>query len=122
MRLEDEADGVQGSNRADKPAILDKAAITQSPPQRDQQDDGAFQQTEAGHAHSQNQLIDDSGRQHLSNIPSATMTSTETTTAPQSQVPSVTGATDLAAIEWSYLDTQGIVQGEWLQISGGLDF
>jgi len=110
MRLKGEADEVQGSDRADKPTILDKAPITQSSPQRDQQDDGAFQRTEAGHAHGQNQLIDGSG-QHLSNIPSATMTSPEPTTT-QSQVPNVAGLTDPAAIEWSYLDTQGIVQGK----------
>jgi len=111
MKLKDEVNGVQGSDRVDKPAILDKAPITQSSPQRDQQDDGAFQRTEAGHAHSQNQLIDDSGHQHLLNVPSATMTSTGPTTTTQTQVLDVTGTTDLAAIEWSYLDTQRIVQG-----------
>ena len=113
MKLKDEADAVRGSDRGDKPVILDKASITQSSSQRDQQDDGASQRTEAGHAHSQNQLIDDSGQKHLPNVPSTTMTSTEPTTITQNQVPGVTGATDLAAIEWSYLDTQGIVQGEW---------
>jgi len=122
MKLKDEVDGVQGSDRADKPVILDKAPITQSSPQRDQQDDGAFQRTEAGHAHGQNQLIDGSGQQHPLNVPSATMTSTEPTTTAQSQVLSVTGTTDLGAVEWSYLDTQGIVQGEWLRSLGGLDF
>jgi len=114
MKLKDEADGVQGFDRADKPLILDKAPITQSSPQRDQQDDEAFQQTEAGHALSRNQLIDDSGQEHLSNVPSATMTSTESTTTAQSQVHNIAGTTDLTVIEWSYLDTQGIVQGECL--------
>lgn len=114
MKLKDEADGVQGFDRADKPLTLDKAPVTQSSPQRDQQDDEAFQQTEAGHALSRNQLIDDNGQEHLSNVPPATMTSTESTTTAQSQVPNVAGTTDLTAIEWSYLDTQGIVQGECL--------
>jgi len=118
MRLKDGVNGVQGSDRTDKPAILDKVPRTQSP----QQDDGAFKRSEAGHAHGQNQLIDDSGQPHPSNVPSATMASTESTATTQSQVPNVTGTTDLGAIEWSYLDTQGIVQGEWLQFSGGLDF
>jgi len=121
MRLKDRAEGVQESDRADKPIILDKAPITQSSPQRDQQEDGAFQRTESGHALSQNQSIDDSGQAHLSNVTSATMTSTEPVTNAQSQVPSVTGTTDLTAIEWSYLDTQGIVQGEWSRFLGGPD-
>lgn len=112
MRLRDEAEGIQGSDQADKPTILDKVPRTQSPPQRDQQDGGAFNRTEAGHAHSQNQLIDDSGKEHLSNVPSVTMTSTEPATSTQSQVSNVTGTTDLGAVEWSYLDTQGVVQGE----------
>jgi hypothetical protein len=81
----------------DKPTILDK--VTQSPPQQDQQDSGTFKQTEAGHAHGQNQLIDDSGQQHLSNVPSATMTPTDsTTTTIQIQPPNVTGTAD----PWSY--------------------
>ena len=122
MQLKDDADGVQGFDRADKPVILDKTSITQSPPRGDQQDDEAFQQTEAGHALSRNQLIDDNGQEHLSNIPSATMTSTGPTTTVQSQVPNVTGMTDPAAIEWSYLDTQGIVQGEYLRFLRRLDF
>ena len=111
MRLKDEVDGVQGSDRTDKPTISDKVPRTQSP-QRDQLDDGAFMRTEAGHAFGQNQLIDDSGQQHPSNVPSATMTTTEPTATTQSQVPNVAGTTDLGAIEWSYLDTQRIVQGE----------
>lgn len=122
MKLEDETDGMQGFDRADKPIILDKAPISQSPPQQDQQDDEAFQKTVAGHALSQNQLIDDNGQEHLSNVPPATMTSTEPTTTAQSQVSNVKGTTDLAAIEWSYLDTQGTVQGKCLRFLGGLDF
>ena len=118
MRLKDGVNGVQESDRTDKPAILDKVTRTQSP----QQDDGAFKRSKAGHAHGQNQTIDDSGQPHPSNVPSATMTSTESTAITQTQVPNVTGTTDLGAIEWSYLDTQRIVQGERLQISGGLDF
>lgn len=93
-KLRDGADGVQESDRADKPTILDKA---QSLTQRDQQDGYTVQRTEAGRAQSQNHSIDESG-QHLS------------------------GTTDLASIEWSYLDTQGIVQGEWLRSPGGPDF
>ena len=46
------------------------------------------------------------------------MTPTEVTTT-QNQVPDVSGTTDLTAIEWSYLDTQGVVQGEQLQSVGG---
>ena len=111
MKLKDEANGVQGSDRADKPAILDKTYITKSSPPLDRQDDGAFQQTDAGHARSQNQLID-SDQQHLSNVSPATMTSTEPTATAQSQVHNVIGTTDLTAVEWSYLDTQGVVQGE----------
>ena len=107
MRLKDGMNGVQGSDRTDKPAILDKVPRTQSP----QQDDGAFKRSEAGHAHGRNQSIDDSGQPHPSNVSSATMTSTESTATTQSQVSGVTGTTDLGAIEWSYLDTQGIVQG-----------
>jgi PERQ amino acid-rich with GYF domain-containing protein len=121
MKLENEADGVQGFDRADKPVILDKPSITQSPPQRDQQDDEAFQQTEAGHALGRNQLIDDNGQEHLLNVPSATMTSAESSTTAQSRVPNVTGTTDLGAIEWSYLDTQGIVQGGCLRSIRRLD-
>lgn len=111
MKLRDEADGVQGPDRTDKLAILDNVLRTQSPQQRDRQDDGAFKRTEAGHAHSQNQLIDDSVQKHLSNVSSAVM-STKPTTTTQSPVSNVTGATDLAAVEWSYVDIQGIVQGE----------
>lgn len=121
MKLKDTADGVQESDRADKPVILDKAPITQSSLQRDQQDDGAFQRTEPGHALSQNQLIDDSGQERLSNATSANMNSTEPTTTTQSQTPNVAGTPDVAAIEWSYLDTQGIVQGERSRFLGGLD-
>ena len=120
MKLKD--DGVQGFDRADKPVILDNPRITQSSPQRDQQDGGAFQRTEAGHALSQNQLIDDSGQEHLPNSPSTTMTSIESTTTTQNQVSNAQGTTDLAAIEWSYLDTQGIVQGECLRIFGWFEF
>jgi hypothetical protein len=112
MKLKDEVDGVQGLDRADKPAILGRASITRSPPQRDQQDGGAFQQTEAGHAHGQNQLIDDSSQRHLSN---ATMISAEPATSAQGHVPA-----DPAAIEWSYLDTQGVVQGKQMQFPGRL--
>lgn len=122
MKLNDEADGVQGSDRPDKPAILDKAPITHSPPQRDQQDDGAIQRTDTSHAHSQNQLIDESGQEYLSNVPSPTMTSPQPTTTTQSHAPNVTGTADPGATEWSYLDTQGIVQGKRLQFLGGLDF
>ena len=110
MKLKDEADGIQGFDRTDKP--LDKPPATQPSPPRDHQNDGVFQQTGASHAFSQNQSIDDSGQEHLSNVPSAAMASTEPTTTSQSQVPNVTGTADLASIEWSYLDTQGIVQGE----------
>ena len=118
MKLKDEADGIQGFDRTDKP--LDKAPITQPSPSRDHQDDGAFQRTGTGHAFSQNQLIDDSSQEHLSSVPSAAMTTNEPTTTSQSHVPNVIGTADLASIEWSYLDTQGIVQGECLQIFGGV--
>ena len=111
MKLKDEADGVQGPDRADKPAILDKVPRTQSSPQQDQQDGGPLKRNETSHAHSQNQPIDESG-QHLSNVTPGTVTSTEPTTTTLRQVPNVTGTTDLGATEWSYLDTQGIVQGE----------
>lgn len=117
INLKDEADGIQGFDRTDKP--LDKAPTTQPSPPRDHQNDGPFQQTGASHAFSKHQLIDDSGQEHLSNVPSAAMTSAEPTTTLQSQVSNVTGTVDLASVEWSYLDTQGIVQGECLRISGG---
>jgi len=120
MRSKEEVNGVQGSDRTDKPTILEVSRAES--PQRDQQDDGAFKRSEAGHAHGQNQSIDDSVQQHSSNVPSATMTSTDSPATTQSHVPNITGTTDLGAIEWSYLDTQGIVQGEWSPISGGLDF
>lgn len=119
MKLKDEADGIQGFDLTDKP--LDKASITQPSPSRDHQDDRAVLQTGTGHAFGQNQLIDDNGQEHLSNVPSATMTTNEPTTTSQSHVPNFIGAADLASIEWSYLDTQGIVQGECLRIFGGVD-
>ena len=112
MKLKDGADGVGGSDQVDKATALDKVSGTQSSPQRDQQDGGAFKRTEASHEHSQNQLIDDGGQKHLPNDPSATMTFTEPAATTRSPIPNVTGTTDLAAIEWSYLDIQGVVQGE----------
>lgn len=96
-KLRGEADGMQESDRANKPTILDKAPMTQSPSERDQQDNGALQRTEAGHIQNQHQLLDESNQQHLS------------------------GTMDLASIEWSYLDTQGMVQGEYLRSLGGRD-
>jgi hypothetical protein len=68
---------------------------------------------------SQNQLIDDSGQRHLSNV-STMMASAEPTTS--ARFPMFQGTVDLAAIEWSYLDTQGVVQGEQMQFPGRLDF
>lgn len=120
MKSKDGADGAQESDRADGPVALDTAPIAQSLPQRDQQDDGAFQRTEPGHALGRNQLIDDSGQEHLSNVKSATITSTDPTTTMQSRAPNTAGTSDLAAIEWSYLDTQGTVQGGWLRLPGWL--
>ena len=117
IKLRDGADGVHESDRTDKPAIIDKAPVSQPSPQPDRQHDGIPQRTETSHAQSQNQPIDDSG-QLLPDVPLATMTPTEVTTT-QNQVPDVSGATDLTAIEWSYLDTQGVVQGEQLQSVGG---
>ena len=111
-KLKDGAHGVQESDRADKPTILDKAPMTKSSPQRDQQGDGTVQRTEAGHAQSQNQSIDDSGQQHLSDVSLSAMTPSEATTGTQNQAPNASGTPDLAAIEWSYLDTQEVVQGE----------
>ena len=49
-------------------------------------------------------------QRHLSEVPLATMPRTE---ASATTPPNVSGRTDLGSIEWSYLDTQGIVQGEW---------
>ena len=114
MRSRDGTDGVQESDRTDKPTILDKAPMTQSSSQGDQQDHGAVQRTETSHTQSENQLIDDSGHRRLSDAPLLTMPSSEATTTIQSQIPNISGTVDLAAVEWSYLDTQGIVQGERL--------
>ena len=113
MKFRDVADGVQESDQTDKPTILDKPPMTHSSSQRDQQDGGVIQQTEAGHTQSRKQLIDENG-QCLSDVPPATMSRTEASTSVQSQVSNAPGTTDLASIDWSYLDTQGIVQGEWL--------
>jgi hypothetical protein len=95
IKLRDGADGMQESDRADKPIILDKAPMTQFSPQRDQQDGGTVQRSDA------------------------TMPQIEASTTIQNQV---SGTTDLASVEWSYLDTQGVVQGEWLRSLGGPDF
>lgn len=122
MRSRDGTDGVQEYDRTDKPTILDKAPMTQSFLQGDQQDDRAVQRTEAGHTQSENQLIDDSGHQRFSDVPLSTMVPSEATTTIQSQVPNVSGTIDLAAVEWSYLDTQGIVQGERLLSPDGPTF
>ena len=117
-KLKDEVDGAQELNQINQPAILDKVPRTQSPPQLDRRDGGAFKRTEVGHPYGQNQLIDDNGQKQLSNIPPAAMTSTDPATTTQSPVSNVPGTTDLAAVEWSYVDIQGIVQGEWLQLPG----
>lgn len=113
MKLGDGADEVQDSCRADKSPALGRAPVTQSSPQRD---DGVVGRAEPGHAQSKS-LIDDNS-QHLSGVSLATTTTFEATTCTQSQVPNTTGTTDLASIEWSYLDTQGIVQGERLSSLG----
>lgn len=114
MRSRDGADRVQESDRADKPTIFDKAPMTQPSSQRIQQDDGAVERTDAGHTQSRDKLIDESSQQHLLDVPLASMPQTETGTTVQNQVPNVSGTTDLASTEWSYLDTQGMVQGELL--------
>lgn len=110
MKLIDGAEGMQESDRGDKRAILGKAPMSESPPQREQQDYGALQRTEVGHAQNRNQLIDENGL----DVQLATVHQTEVSTTAQNQVPNTPGRTDLASIDWSYLDTQGIMQGEWL--------
>lgn len=106
VKLRDGVDIVQESDRADKPTILDKAPITQSSPQRDQQDGGTVQRSEAGRTQGHHQLFDETGQRYLSDVP------TEASSSTQNQVSNVSGTTELTSVEWSYLDTQGVVQGE----------
>jgi hypothetical protein len=108
--IKEEVEDTQNFDSGDKPQTTEQHSLTHPDPKPDITTEKSSQQFQVDHANIPNQIFDDTGP----NLTNGSDTAIALTEEPAMKAPSPSlNNTDLAGLEWSYLDVQGQVQG-WL--------